>query len=133
MSKKTVKIVSILLTFMMIMSLSTSVFAANNTTNEVGYKPFTPTDMKNSINSSGNASTSIKKIGGSLIGMLQTAGVVVAIVIMIVIGIKYMMGSTADKAEYKKSLMPYLVGAIFIFGAVAVSEMVFQLSSGLTA
>ena len=65
--------------------------------------------------------------------MLQTAGVVVAIIIMIVIGIKYMMGSTADKAEYKKSLMPYLVGAIFIFGAVAVSEMVFQLSSGLTA
>lgn len=129
MSKKTVKIVSILLAFVMIMSLSSSVFAANNTTST----PFTPSEMKNSIDTKTNATNSIKKIGGSLIGMLQTAGVVVAIIIMIVIGIKYMMGSTADKAEYKKSLMPYLVGAIFIFGAVAVSEMVFQLSSNLTA
>lgn len=121
MSKKTVKILSMLLTAVMIIAMSTSVFAEN----------FTPRNMTSFINTSSGASNSIRGIGGKLIGILQTAGIVIAIVIMIIIGIKYMMGSTADKAEYKKSLMPYLIGAVLIFGAVAVSEMVFQLAGGL--
>ena len=35
---------------------------------------------------------------------------------MQVIGIKYIMGSVEDKAEYKKTLKPYVIGAVLVFG-----------------
>ena len=118
MSKKTVKILSILLTFVLVMVASASVFA------------LTPNDIKAS--NGGEVGKKIKAIGQDIIGLLQVAGVVIAIAILIVIGIKYMMGSTADKAEYKKSLMPYLIGAVLIFGAVAISEVVYQMAISIS-
>ena len=48
-------------------------------------------------------------------------------------GIKYMMGSASEKAEYKKTMIPYLVGAILIFGASAITKVVVQLGSGISA
>lgn len=80
-----------------------------------------------------NGQDDIKNIGGQLLGIFQTVGAVVAVVILLVLGIKYMMGSAEEKADYKKSMIPYVIGAIIIFGAPAIANMVYQLASGLTA
>ena len=130
MSKKTIKILSILLTFVMVITMmSTPVFAADGEEESTGLK--SPSGL--TPNTGGSGTTQIQNIGEDLIGLLQTAGIVVAVVVLIVLGIKYMMGSTAEKAEYKKTLRPYFVGAILIFGAVAVAEVVFQFANGLKA
>lgn len=130
MNKKTIKILSILLTFVMVITMmSTSVFAADGAKEED--EKFTPTDI--TITQNGGGTAQVKKLGGDLIGLLQTAGVIVAVIILIVLGIRYMMGSTAEKAEYKKTMMPYFIGAILIFGAVAVAEVVFQFANGISA
>lgn len=130
MNKKTIKILSILLTFVMVMTMmSTSVFAQDG---DPVAQP-TPNSLKGQINYGGVGNTKVQKLGGEIIGILQTAGIVVAVVVLIVLGIKYMMGSTAEKAEYKKTMMPYFIGAILIFGAVAVSEVIFQMAAGITA
>lgn len=136
MNKKTIKILSILLTFAMVITMfSTPVFAADGDDGEEGTTSsvITPNSLKDKITYEGEGNTKVQAIGGEIIGILQTAGVVVAVVILIVLGIKYMMGSTAEKAEYKKTMMPYFIGAILIFGAVAVAEVVFQMAAGLTA
>lgn len=57
----------------------------------------------------------LKDIGNILIGYLQAIGSVVSVVVLIVLGIKYMIGSAEEKAEYKKTMMPYLIGAIMVF------------------
>ena len=44
-----------------------------------------------------------------------------------------MMGSASEKAEYKKTMIPYLVGAILIFGASAITKVVVSIGSGITA
>ena len=48
-----------------------------------------------------------------------------------VIGIKYMMGSAEEKAEYKKTMIPYLVGAIILFAAVNIAGVVVNLAGSL--
>lgn len=78
-----------------------------------------------------DASGSVQNIGNQIIGIITTIGVVVAVVVLLVLGIKYMMGSASEKAEYKKTMIPYLVGAILIFGASAITKVVVALGSNI--
>ena len=73
----------------------------------------------------------IKSFGGKIVGVVQTVGVVVAVVIMLVLGIKYMMGSAEEKAEYKKSMVPYIVGAILIFASTTIVNLVYTFANSL--
>lgn len=78
-----------------------------------------------------SAQSSVQNIGNQIIGIITTVGVVVAVVILLVLGIKYMMGSASEKAEYKKTMIPYLVGAVLIFGASAITKVVVALGAGI--
>lgn len=121
--KKTVKLISILLFVAMISISLTTVVSANGI------------DAANLANQlKGNTSVAegdVVNIGNQIIGIITTVGVVVAVVILLVLGIKYMMGSASEKAEYKKTMIPYLVGAILIFGASAITKVVVGLASGI--
>lgn len=55
--------------------------------------------------------------GNIIIGAIRVVGVVVLVATLMIIGIKYMTGSVSEKAEYKKTMIPYLVGA-FVFLAL---------------
>lgn len=117
MNKKTMKLITAIVTFAMIMTLSLSVFAA------------TPSDIKAEGTVKGEQT--ILSVGKSIVGILQTVGVVVSVIVIIVIGIKYMMGSASEKAEYKKTMIPYLVGAILIFGASVFANVVYEFATGI--
>ena len=56
-------------------------------------------------------------IGQKIIGAIQAIGSLVSVGILVVLGIKYMMGSAEEKAEYKKTMIPYLIGAVMVFMA----------------
>lgn len=42
-------------------------------------------------------------------------GTITSVLALIIIGIKYMVGSVEEKAEYKKTMKPYLIGAVMVF------------------
>ena len=118
MNKKMLKIVNICLIAMVIISTaSTAVFALE------------PGNLKAKNDVPGG--TQIENVGSSIVGILQTVGIVLSVVILIVLGIKYMMGSAEEKAEYKKTMIPYLVGAILIFAASTIANVVYQFATGL--
>lgn len=118
--KKQVKIISIVLVIMMIvLSVSNVVLATSDIAGKI--------DTIGKGNSTDTAK--ITNLGQTLVTILQTAGIVVAIVILLVIGIKYMMGSAEEKAEYKKVMMPYLLGAALIFGASAIVGFAYDIIS----
>lgn len=79
------------------------------------------------------AQENVTNIGNQIIGIITTIGVVVAVVVLLVLGIKYMMGSASEKAEYKKTMIPYLVGAILIFGASTITKVVVALGAGINS
>ena len=65
-------------------------------------------------------------IGQKIIGAIQAIGSLVSVGILVVLGIKYMMGSAEEKAEYKKTMIPYLIGAVMVFMASNIAGAVYK-------
>ena len=86
-------------------------------------------DVVDDLFNKGNADTgNLESVGANIVDIVTTIGIIVAVVVLLVLGIKYMMGSASEKAEYKKTMIPYLIGAILIFGASAIAKAVIQMS-----
>ena len=116
--KKTMKIVSILMMAIMMLRVSTPVFADVN--------PGTAIDtVAGDITYSGN--TDFAKKVGKIIGFLQWAGAIAGVLIITIFGIKYMMGSLEEKAEYKKSMIPFIVGAVVLIAAPQIAKLIFSI------
>lgn len=116
--KKTNKIIVALCIILTILTICVSSFATE----------LKPTDL------TGNNPTNIegiKTLGNNIIGVVRTVGVIVAVVILLVLGIKYMMGSAEEKADYKKSMIPYVVGAILIFASTTIVGIVYDMANAL--
>ena len=123
MNTKTMKIiVTVLSAMIMVAMLGNIAFAATGT-------PLTPDTLGTKVDYTGTEE--IGNIGGKIMGIIQTVGVVVAVVILMVLGVKYMMGSAEEKAEYKKTMIPYVIGAVLIFGASSIANMIFKFASAV--
>lgn len=94
----------------------------------VGTDPATWSGSGKNINTSGITSWT-----DSIINVVSIVGSGISIIAIIVLGVKYMMGSVEEKAEYKKTMMPYLIGAIFVFGASALVGVIYNAAKGGTA
>ena len=66
----------------------------------------------------------IKKFGNTIIGFLQILGSITSVVALMIMGIKYMMGSIEEKAEYKKSMGPNIRRAIMVFGISNIMDII---------
>ena len=70
----------------------------------------------------------LKSTGNSIVKVISTIGVVISVVMLIILGIKYMMGSVEEKAEYKKTLMPYVIGAGLVFAASTIAQIIYNIA-----
>ncbi len=112
---KVVKILTIILTMLMLVMTTTSVFA-----DDLGFTPLNVTTTKT------EAVDEMQTFGGKVLGVLTTAGIILSVIILVVLGIKYMLGSAEEKAEYKKTLLPYAIGAVLIFGASTIANIAYN-------
>lgn len=55
---------------------------------------------------------------GAVLNVIRIVGTGIAIIILAVIAMKYMMAAPSDRADFKKGAMQYVVGAVVLFGAV---------------
>ncbi len=69
---------------------------------------------------------SLKKAGNTMLTVITAVGIVISVVILIILGIKYMLGSVAEKAEYKKTLLPYVIGAGILFSASVIAQIIYE-------
>ncbi len=120
MSTKTMKILTTIATILLLITMGTSIVYG-----------LAPNDIKVDGTKTVTGVEDVKQLGGSLMAVIQAAGAVVAVIILMVLGIKYMMGSAEEKAEYKKTMVPYLVGAILIFAASTIANVVYQFATNL--
>lgn len=120
--KKTSKILITLCMILAIVTMSVISFA-DGTGSGV-----TPGDFKPGTVT---ATSGILQLGGQIVAVVRTVGVLVAVVILLILGIKYMMGSAEEKADYKKSMIPYLVGAVLIFAASTITGIVYDMANAL--
>ena len=82
--------------------------------------------FKGSIQTDKYGTDELKNRGGKIVGMIQVVGTVIAVGMTTVIGIKYILGSAEEKAEYKKTMLPYLIGAVLIFSFSNITQVIYE-------
>lgn len=120
--KKSIKVIStLLLAIMLVTSIAGTVLAVD------------PNTVLNELNGNGNVQTDdLTKVGNNIVTIIQVVGIVIAVIVLLVIGIKYMMGSASEKAEYKKTMIPYIVGAVLIFAGTSLVRVIYSLSTSVS-
>lgn len=118
MSKKIKILTTVLMVIMILATIGNMVFGADKVISS-----FTP--------KTGESTSNIQTLGEQITGILQVIGIVVAVVVLTVVGIKYMMGSAEEKAEYKKVMVPYIIGALLVFAATSIVRVVYQLTQNI--
>lgn len=119
---KTIKLMSVLLiATMVIVSLSNVVCATDANTILSSLE----NEMKQNTTKV-EGGEDITNLAGKIINFLQYAAILAGAVILAVLGIKYMMGSVEEKAEYKKSFVPLIIGIVVVMGAVSIANIIFQ-------
>lgn len=112
--KKTMKILTILILAVMLISLTTNVFAA-----------ISPSDLKAADIEAGSMQTTAQRI----MGLIRNIAVIASVIIIMVLGVKYMLGSVEEKAEYKKSFMPLIIGIILVVAATSIATFIFNVAA----
>ena len=113
--EKTTKIVDMIILAIMVVAVASTVFAAID-----------PSTYKGE---SSVSTTKIDSLGNTIIKIVSTVGSIASVLVLVVLGIKYMMGSAEEKAEYKKTLLPYVIGAALVFAASAIAGVVYNFAN----
>lgn len=74
----------------------------------------------------------ITDVGGTIITVIRVIGIAVTVICLIIIGIKYMTGTIQEKADYKKSMIPYLIGVFIFFTLSQILPVIIDLVSDLS-
>lgn len=106
---KTKKIFLVLIITFLLVNIFNVVFAIDPDT----YKPTDPT--------TDDAVEVVEKVG-VILGAIRNISVVVSVIVLMIIGVKYMIGSVEEKANYKSSMLPYVIGCVLaVSGSTIVS------------
>ena len=120
--KKTSKILAIIFVAIMLVSTVSNTAFAAAAAGGLSVPSATNVDAS-------NLNTLISKV----LGVLQIVGVGVAVIWLMILGIKYMTGSTEEKAVDKKSLLPYIIGAVLVGAAPFIATAIFNMIAGATS
>ena len=99
------------------------------TFSQVAFAATTPEGIVDSItpNTSSADASKLTELAGKVIGLIQIASAVAAVVLVAVFGFKFILGSANEKADYQKSFIPLIVGVIVVFSATSIAKLLFSL------
>ncbi len=117
-SKRTAQIITVLTVVLGTLFATSMVFAA-------GY------DIPKATSS--GADGALSSIGSMVLSVAQIVGTAVAVIMLIVLAIKYISAAPNDKADIKKHAVVYIVGAIVLFAASGLLGIIKSFANGLPA
>ena len=121
--KKRVKIISTIL--LIIMILATAADVALATSASASYSP-------SGFGGTTSGTTGVENIAKRVIGIVRVVGTAVSVLTLVILGIKYMTASPEGKADYKSTMIPYIVGAVLVFSATWIATIIYNMATGLS-
>ena len=112
--RKISKILVVLLIFFIFVNMFGEVFATINPDN---YQP--------SQIGSGDTEIVFSKVG-VILGAIRNISVIVSVIALMIIGLKYIFGSVEEKAEYKKTMVPYVIGCILASAGTTLVSFIYN-------
>lgn len=118
---KKIKIANVLLIVLIFFVLSSInvVYAAQKNINPDSFNP-----SKATIAS--DEKEIITEKTGKIIGLLRNISIVIFVLALMVIGVKYIIGSVEQKARYKETLIPLIIGVAMVTMAVTIVSFVYD-------
>ena len=89
-------------------------------------------DIDNNKGTNTSAGNTVKETGNIIIGTIKVVGTGIAILMLLYIAIKYMIAAPSEKAEFKKTAVVYAVGAVVLFAAPRLVELVMRVTQGVS-
>ena len=122
MKKKTLrKVVVIFMVLMQLVIISNSVLGATTTKAPQGTtQANTIATLDGNIDTSSKAARTIIGVSKTLLELLQLIGIAVGLIMLVIIGIRFILKSDKEKPDFKNVAMNYIFGAICIFGATTI-------------
>ena len=122
MKKKTLrKVVVIFMVLIQLIIISNSVLGATTTQASQGTtQADTITSLDGNIDTSSKAARTIIGVSKTLLELLQLIGIAVGLIMLVIIGIRFILKSDKEKPDFKNVAMNYIFGAICIFGATTI-------------
>lgn len=122
MKKKTLrKVVVIFMVLMQLVIISNSVLGATTTQASQGTtQANTIATLDGNIDTSSKAARTIIGVSKTLLELLQLIGIAVGLIMLVIIGIRFILKSDKEKPDFKNVAMNYIFGAICIFGATTI-------------
>ena len=77
-----------------------------------------------SASSDNEAVDKVKTTAQSAVTIAQVIGVGIAVIMLVVLAMKYMVSAPSERAEIKKHAVIYIIGAVVLFGAVGILEII---------
>lgn len=105
-----------------IMPKNTALAAGSSAKNIVG-------GVNASIPDDGYA-TDLQATISKLLGFLQVASGLVAILMIAIVGFNYIISTPDVKDEMKKKMLPIIIGLVLVFGAVSVAKFILGVVGG---
>lgn len=116
--KKTIKIISILFLLILLIFSTTTYVQADIVIKPDEYKP-----EKITAQEGGRAI----EMAGKILRIVRTLGVVAAMVVLSIIGLKYMLASLDEKANYKENMIPYIVGCALLVLCTTLPSIIYSI------
>lgn len=113
---KNKKIILIIVIFLGIIMITSNTVIASSVSNSEILTDFY--DPEPTI-SSGKFLTKAQNI----FGYIRIVGIIAAVIAIAFMGLKYMFGSIEEKASYKKTIFPYLVGCFMIMSILSIMPL----------
>ena len=88
--------------------------------------------IQSNIDMNTSAANTTRNFGRTIIGAIQVAGVGIAVIMLLYIAIKYMIAAPSEKAEFKKTAINYTIGAVILFSAMAILELIKSVMQNVT-
>lgn len=120
MKNNIIKIISIIMLAVMIMTTISGMLNVQATSID----DVTASYIRDNATDTTGASEKIKTIIQAILVVAQVIGVGVAVIMLIVLAIKYISAAPSDKAEIKKHMVVYVVGAVLLFAATGILEII---------
>ena len=117
--RRALKILSIMLAAVMLITVTSPVFAASDASGLI-----------QNLDEKGKGvdtehTSNLVVAAGNVMKVIRTIAVIGGVLLIMFMGVKFMMGSAEEKAEYKKSFMPLIIGIIVVMAASQIATMLF--------
>lgn len=113
---KCIKKIAIILIILTIVTLSMNVFSFA-ISNPDAWKPGKMSDKDK------------KKVGditGNILANIRTVGIFLSVIMLTIIGLKYILSAADEKANYKENMVPYVAGCFLLAATTTIPSLIYN-------